>query len=103
VTNGLVAEALNLVREKLGLGPDAANGMLDRLIEGAHFEIAHAPQADFNAAQTIFRRYPGLSFVDGTIVAYMEREGIEYRYSFDVDFDAVDDTNRLVTANNPFE
>ena len=39
VTNYVVAEMLNLTGEKLG--PDAANEMLDRLIEGAHFEIDH--------------------------------------------------------------
>jgi uncharacterized protein len=76
--------------------------MLDRLIEGTHFEIVHAPQSDFNAAQAVFRRYPGLSFVDATIAAHMQREGIEYLYSFDDDFDTVDDLTRLETADNPF-
>ncbi|WP_224332325.1 type II toxin-antitoxin system VapC family toxin [Haloprofundus halobius] len=76
VTNYVVAETLNLTREKLG--PEAANGMLDRLIEGAHFEIVHAPRTDFNAAQALFRRYPELSFVDATLAAYSERERIDY-------------------------
>ena len=100
ITNYVVPETLNLTRETLG--PEAANGMLDRLIEGTHFEIVHAPQADFNAAQAVFRRYPGLSFVDATIAAYMQRDGIEYLYSFDDDFDTVDDLTRLETADNPF-
>lgn len=100
VTNYVVAETLNLTGEKLG--PDAANEMLDRLIEGAHFEIDHAPKTDFNAAQALFRRYLELSFVDSTIAAYMEREGIEYLYSFDDDFDALDGVTRLDTADNPF-
>jgi len=77
--------------------------MLDRLIEGAHFEIVHAPKADFNAAQALFRRYGELSFVDSTIAAYMDREDIEYLYSFDDDFDAVTDLTRLETADNPFK
>jgi predicted nucleic acid-binding protein len=101
MTNHVVAETLNLTGEKLG--PDAANEMLDRLIEGAHFEIDHAPKTDFNAAQPLFRRYLELSFVDSTIAAYMEREGIEYLYSFDDDFDALDGVTRLDTPDNPFD
>ncbi|MFB6124786.1 MAG: type II toxin-antitoxin system VapC family toxin [Halanaeroarchaeum sp.] len=100
VTNYVVAETLNLTGEKLN--PDAAHQMLDRLIEGAHFEIVHAPKADFNAAQAIFRRYGELSFVDATIAAFMEREEIEYLYSFDDAFDALDNLTRLDTADNPF-
>ena len=32
----------------------------------------------------------------------MQREGIEYRYSFDDDFDAVEGVIRLETPENPF-
>ena len=32
----------------------------------------------------------------------MEREGIEYLYSFDDDFDSLDAVTRLNTADNPF-
>lgn len=100
ITNYVVAEILNLTGEKLG--PETANGMLDRLIEGAHFEVEHAPQSDFNAAQALFRRYSGLSFVDATLVAYMQRENTEYLYSFDDDFDEIDGITRLETADSPF-
>jgi predicted nucleic acid-binding protein len=100
LTNYVIAETLNLTGEKLS--PGAANSMLDRLIEGAHFEIDHTPKADFNAAQALFRRYGELSFVDSTIVAYMEREGIEHLYSFDDDFDAIEGLTRLETPDNPF-
>jgi len=100
VTNYVVAETLNLSGEKLDA--DAANQMLDRLIEGAHFEITHAPKADFNAAQALFRRYSELSFVDSIIAAYMDRKDIEYLYSFDDDFDVVEGLTRLETADNPF-
>jgi predicted nucleic acid-binding protein len=101
VTNYVVAETLNLARERLG--PVPANELLDRLIEGAHFEIVHPPQADFNAAQAIFRRYPDLSFVDASIVAYMNRDDIDYLYSFDDGFDGVDGLMRLDTPDNPFK
>ena len=101
VTNYVVAETLNLSGEKLG--SDAASQLLDRLLEGAHFEIAHAPKPDFTAAQAQFRRYNELSFIDSTIAAYMQREDIKYLYSFDGDFDALDWITRLETADNPFQ
>ena len=100
VTNYVLAETLNLTREKRG--PDAANQLLDRLIEGAHFEIVHAPKADCNAAQALFRRYGGLSLVDATIAAYIGREAIECLYSFGDDFDVIAGITRLDTAENPF-
>jgi hypothetical protein len=99
VTDYVVAETLNLTAEKLG--PDAANGILDRLIEGAHFEIDHAPKADFNAAQAIFRQFDELSFVDAAIAAYVEREDVEYLYSFDDDFDVIEGITRLETPDDP--
>jgi len=100
VTNYVVAEVLNLTREKLG--PDPATDLLDRLLEGVNFESFHSPKTDFISAQTIFRRYPELSFVDATLVARMQTEDIEYIYSFDDGFDAVDDITRLDSAHNPF-
>jgi predicted nucleic acid-binding protein len=33
----------------------------------------------------------------------MRREGIEYLYSFDDDFDAIEDLSRLETVTNPFD
>jgi predicted nucleic acid-binding protein len=99
VTNDVVAITLNLTGEKLG--PDAANEMLERLIEGAHFEIAHAPKTDFTAAQARFSRDSALSVVDSNIAAYIEREDIEYLYSVDDDFDVLDGVTRLDTAANP--
>lgn len=99
VTDYVLAETLNLTREKLGADP--ASRMLDRIIQGAHFEIVHTPQSDFNAAQPLFRRYDTLSFVDATIAAYMSREDIEYLYSFDDDFDAVSGMTRLETPDHP--
>ncbi|WP_050048202.1 type II toxin-antitoxin system VapC family toxin [Halanaeroarchaeum sulfurireducens] len=101
VTDYVIAETLNLTRERLS--PRAANQLLDRLIEGAHFEIVHTPKADFNAAQPIFRQHPALSFVDSTIVAFMGREEIVYLYSFDGDFDGIETLSRLDSAANPFD
>ena len=100
VTNYVVAETLNLVREKMG--PETATTILDNLVEGMHFEIRHASESDFTSAQAVFRRYDELSFVDATIVAGMRRADTQYLYSFDDDFDAVEDITRLDSAVNPF-
>ena len=65
VTNSVVAETLNLTGEKLG--PDAANEMLDRLSKGAHFEIDHAPKADFNALDGVTRFRVELRRLEGPL------------------------------------
>lgn len=100
MTNDALAETPNLSREKLG--PETANAMLDRLIEGTRFEIGHAARADFNAGRALFRQRPTLSFVDATNVAHMEREGVDYLYSFGDGFGIVDGLVRLATADDPF-
>jgi predicted nucleic acid-binding protein len=75
----------------------------DRLHTSAGFEIHHAAQKDFGRARELFETYEELSFGDATIVAYMEREDVDYLYSFDADFDAVESVSRLTTPTNPFE
>jgi predicted nucleic acid-binding protein len=99
VTNYVVAETLSLIGVKLG--PGVANEMLDRRIAGAQFAIDHAPKPDFNAAQAPFRRHGELSVIDSTISADMDREAVEYLYSFDDHFDDLDGGTRLVTAERP--
>jgi hypothetical protein len=101
ITNYVVAETLNLARERLG--PDVANDLLERLLEGSHFRITHATQSDFNVGTELFRQHSALSFVDATVAAYMRREGVEFLYSFDGDFDAVEGLTRLATAENPYD
>lgn len=71
----MLAETLNLTGEKLG--PTAATQMLDRLIEGAHFDTVHTPKTDFNAAQSLFRRHDKLTFVDSTMVSMLSRTSLE--------------------------
>ena len=73
-----------------------------RLNQSAGFELVHAAQKDFTNAIDRFKTRDGLAFGDATIAAYMDREGIEYIYSFDNDFDSVDGITRLDTAENPF-
>jgi predicted nucleic acid-binding protein len=99
VTDYVVAETMNLTRERLGSG--VATDLLDRLTEGAHFEVVHTAQADFTAAKALFRTYPGVSFVDATLAAFADRQGVEVCYSFDDDLDVVPGLARLDTATDP--
>jgi predicted nucleic acid-binding protein len=100
VTNYVLGEVLNVLGRRAG--HDAAVATLDTLVESAGFEIVHLPKADFTSGQALYRQYPNLTFVDALTTAYMQREGIEYVYSFDDDFDAVEDVTRLDTPDNPF-
>jgi len=99
VTNYVVAEVLNLLH-----GRDSHELALDtyeRLSEGRSFRIDHETEDDFDRAVELFHTYGELAFVDALLVAYMNRQDIEYIYSFD-DFDALDSITRLRTDANPF-
>ena len=100
VTNYVVAEALNWIHERQR--HDIAVDLRRRLTDSAGFELVHAAQKDFHRAVDLFETYDGLAFGDATIAAYMERTDVEYLYSFDDDFDALDWVTRLETPDNPF-
>ncbi|AJF28074.1 twitching motility protein PilT (plasmid) [Haloarcula sp. CBA1115] len=100
VTNYVALETLNWIHNRKH--QQTAVETYERLNRSAGFEILHAAQKDFTNALGLFETYDRLSLGDATIVAYMQREGIEYLYSFDDDFDAVNDIARLETPNNPF-
>lgn len=100
VTNYVVLETLNWIHTRHR--HQTAVEAYERLHESAGFEIVHAAQKDFTRAVELFETYDALAFGDATIVAYMEREEIEYLYSFDDDFDAIEDLTRLETPGNPF-
>jgi len=100
VTNYIVLETLNWIHDRKR--HQKAVETYERLNQSAGFEVLHAAQKDFTSALSLFQTYEGLSFGDATIAAYMQREGIEYLYSFDDDFDTVEGITRLETANNPF-
>lgn len=101
VTDAVLLETLNWIHERQR--HDIAVDLRRRLSNSAGFELVHSPQKDFHRAVELFETYEGLAFGDATIAAYMEREDIEYLYSVDDDFDAVDNLTRLTTAENPFE
>lgn len=75
---------------------------LDAIIESNGFEIVRTEKSDFDAGRSLFRQYQSLSLTDGIIAAAMNRRNVEYLYSFDDGFDAVDGITRLDTAANPF-
>lgn len=99
VTNYVVLETLNWIHARKR--QDTAVETYERLHRSAGFEIHHSAQKDFTRASELFRTYEGLTFGDSTIVAYMQREGIEFLYSFDDDFDVIDGISRLETPQNP--
>lgn len=101
VTNYVAHETLNWIHARLYHGK--ATETYERLDESAGFEIVQAARKDFGTALEYFETHDGLSFGDATIVAYMQREDIEYLYSFDDDFDVIDGITRLESAENPFE
>ncbi|MDF9745407.1 type II toxin-antitoxin system VapC family toxin [Natrinema salsiterrestre] len=99
ITDHVLAETLNLIQNKAD--HQKATQTMALLIEGSHFHLRHTPKADFNSTQALFRRHSHLSFVDASIVAFMQREGIEYLYSFDDGFDTIEGITRLNTAVDP--
>ena len=96
----VVEEVINYLQAKSG--HVAATETLDALIESSGFEVVYTPKSDFDAGRSLFRRYDSLSLTDAIITAAMQREGIEYIYSFDGGFDSVSSVNRLTAADNPF-
>ena len=100
VTNYTVLETLNWIHSRKR--HEKAVETYERLNQSAGFEVLHAAQKDFHSAVDLFQSFNKLAFGDATIAAYMEREGIEYLYSFDDDFDTLDRITRLETADNPF-
>lgn len=100
VTNYVLLESLNWIHTRQR--HDIAVDLRKRLADSAGFELVHSAQKDYHRAVELFESYGSLSFGDATIVAYMEREGIEYLYSFDDDFDEIESITRLSTPDNPF-
>lgn len=93
-------ELLNYLHVKAG--NDRAVETLDAIQSSIDLEVDRTTKTDFDAGRSCFRRYEGTSFTDAVIAAYMRRVGIDYLYSFDDDFDAVESLTRVDAATNPF-
>jgi hypothetical protein len=74
---------------------------LDRPNRSARFEVHQSVQTEFSRAVELLEQYEACPFGDATITAPLEREGIEYLYSFDDDFDVLDGVTLLKTVNDP--
>jgi predicted nucleic acid-binding protein len=72
------------------------------LARSEHFEIVHPTEADQADGQVIFMQNQGVELADAVTVAYMNRTGTEYVYSFDDDFDRFENLTRLNAPENPF-
>lgn len=100
-TNYIILETLNWIHARKR--HEKAVETYTRLNESAGFEVVHTAQKDFHRAVELFETYESLAFGDATIASYMEREGIEYLYAFDDDFDVIDAITRLETPTDPFD
>ncbi|MFC7029223.1 type II toxin-antitoxin system VapC family toxin [Halomicroarcula sp. GCM10025324] len=101
VLSDVLEEVINYLQARGG--HDVAIETLDALIESSGFSLKQTPKSDFDAGRSVFRQYESLSLTDAVIVAAMQREDIEYLYSFDDGFDSVPDITRLTTPDNPFD
>lgn len=100
VTNYVALETLNWIHERQR--HDIAADRYNRLTTSVEFQLIHSTQKDYHRAVELFETYNRLAFGNATIVAYMECEDIEYLYSFDDDFGAIDWLMCLGTQSNPF-
>ncbi len=101
VLSDVLEEVINYLQARAGHG--VATETLDAVIESSGFSLRQTAKSDFDTGRSLFRRYESLSLTDAVIVATMQREGIEYLYSFDDGFDSVSGITRLTTPDNPFE
>ena len=101
VLSDVLEEVINYLQARGG--HDVATETLDALIESSGFSLKQTPKSDFDAGRSVFRQYESLSLTDAVIVAAMQREDIEYLYSFDDGFDSVPDITRLTTPDYPFD
>lgn len=95
-----LAEVLTTIEKRAGDHP--AVETLEFLTGSRGSDLVQTTQEDINRGLAIFRRERDIETVDCFTVAYMQRVGMEYVYSFDDDFDRFDEISRLDSADNPF-
>jgi predicted nucleic acid-binding protein len=93
VTDYIILESINFILRKGGF--DAALETLNIFENHERIEIINIDEITFARASTIFKKYPGLSITDASIVAVMEELGIKHVYTFDKGFDKIDWIVRL--------
>lgn len=100
VVDYVLAETLNGLTRVVGDG--AAVEFLNRLEQNERFQIERLTATEFGRAGERFRRYEGLSFVDGAIAAFAAENGVDYLYALDDDFDRVESLSRLDRSVDPY-
>lgn len=100
VTNYGLLEVLNPIQKKAGDAP--AKQTLQFLTESGGFRVRQLAREDFTRGRALYRRTEDVEVTDTITVAYMQRQGLEYVYSFDGDFDEFDGITRLNSNENPF-
>lgn len=93
VTDYIVLETVNFILRKGGF--DAAYATLNIFQNHERIKIVNVDEVTFTRAASIFKKYPGLSITDASIVAAMEERGIKNIHSFDRGFDKIDWITRL--------
>jgi hypothetical protein len=100
VLSVVLTESMNGLH--VDVGADTTEEMLNKIQESGGFEIRHVAEKDVSVGQRRFRLFDELSLTDAIITAWMDRNDVEYLYSFDDDFDVMDSITRLDTPHNPF-
>lgn len=101
IPDAVLIETMNgLTRD---VGHETAITVLERLQIGSQFDLVREPQTVWETGIDLFTQIERLALADALIVAGARHSGIEYLYSFDDDFDGLDDITRLNAATNPFE
>jgi predicted nucleic acid-binding protein len=87
VPDTVFSEAMTLIKARLGAAAAVSVGY--RLQESTLFQLRHLESADHDAAWQIFARYvdKDWSYVDCSILALAQRQGIGEVFAFDHHFD----------------
>lgn len=94
-------EVVNYLTKKLNT--EDCCDFLNRLVASENYRIYRVADRHYKAGKDdIYYTHSQLSLTDAVSVAFIYDTPIEYCYSFDDDFDPIEDVARLNTDVNPF-
>lgn len=100
ITHESLLDTLNYINERSG--HTKATQLLNLFEESAHYRLPPGSKTNVGHGRGVFRESPELSLGDAMQVAFMRSEEINYIYSFDDDFDQVENITRINAPTNPF-
>jgi len=100
VLDYVLAETLNGLTQTVD--HQAAVDFFERVDRNERFHVVRLSTDAFATATSLFSQTPPLSLVDAALVALARETDCGYVYSFDSDFDRLDDVERLDTAVDPY-